>query len=299
VSTSGSDVRALLALIRPLNGLLAAVAVVVGAFAAARSMAPAPAFWGAASAFAAAAGANAFNDWHDREADSLNRPGRPIPSGRATPRAAMVVAVVAYAAALALAVPVGGAAVGLAFSWVVLTVLYSQSLSRVPLLGNAVVALVAASPFIMGGISQLGVPPRTAPAGAAVLVPRTGVALSAVPAGLAFLAHLAREVVKDGEDRAGDARVGARTFAVLFGESGALALARFVVVILMVAALLPYGVGIYGPLYLAVVVLIEGILAWRFVLARRDASTAGFTRLSRTLKVVMALGLVAVVLGVV
>jgi len=316
VSASGSEGRALLTLARPLNGILAAVAVVVGAFVSMRTVAIGPALLGAAAAFAASSGANAFNDWTDREADSINRPSRPIPSGQVTPHAALVFAALLYAAAVACAVPLGPWAVGLAGAWVGVTLLYSRFLSGVPLLGNVVVAIVASSPFVMGGISQLGAAGGVLQLGAAGgvqhmsvtggvsahgvpdLLLRNSALLSLVPAGLAFPVHLAREIVKDAEDRDGDARVGARTFAVLFGQSASLALARLVVIVLMVVALLPYGAGLYGRWYLAVVVPIEVILAWRFVLAGRDATTAGFARMSRALKVVMVLGLVAVTVGV-
>ncbi len=286
VSRSASDPApaAVLALLRPVNGAMAAAAVLVGAFVAGRPFVPGPALWGALSAFAAASGANAFNDYVDREADRINRPDRPIPSGGIAPLTALAVGLGAYGVSILAAMSIGLEARGLALSWVVVTILYSWVLSGVPLLGNVVVALVASSPLLMGAISQGN-------AGA-----------SLVPLGLAFLIHLAREVVKDAEDLEGDAAQGVRTFAVLFGRRASLALARFVVVLLMAAALLPYGFKIYGRWYLAVVVLVEAILAWRFVIRRPEPTGPEPTRsefqiLSRTLKVVMLLGLAAIALG--
>ncbi|MBI9115587.1 SCO3242 family prenyltransferase [Sanguibacter suaedae] len=53
------------------------------------------------------AGGMALNDWADREIDAVERPERPVPSGRVSPRQALGVAIGLTAAGLALA-PVGG-----------------------------------------------------------------------------------------------------------------------------------------------------------------------------------------------
>ncbi|MFI9006052.1 SCO3242 family prenyltransferase [Actinosynnema sp. NPDC053489] len=50
----------------------------------------------------------ALNDWSDRELDAVERPERPIPSGRVGPRAAVTVATVLSATGLGLAALAGG-----------------------------------------------------------------------------------------------------------------------------------------------------------------------------------------------
>ena len=69
----------IVSLVRPLNGVIAAAAVFVGAFVAQRPTDWVPAALGALAAFCAASGANALNDFFDRETDRVNRPGRPVP----------------------------------------------------------------------------------------------------------------------------------------------------------------------------------------------------------------------------
>jgi 4-hydroxybenzoate polyprenyltransferase len=54
------------------------------------------------------AGGMALNDWADRDLDALERPGRPVPSGRVSPRRALAVAAALGAAGLALAAAGGG-----------------------------------------------------------------------------------------------------------------------------------------------------------------------------------------------
>jgi geranylgeranylglycerol-phosphate geranylgeranyltransferase len=280
-SASASDPLALLRLARPVNGLIAAGAVVVGAVVVRRPPEPWPVALGALAAFAAASGANALNDVVDRRADAINRPERPVASGAVGARAALTVALAGYAAALACAFGVSLPAGALAAAWVALTVLYSVTLKGVPVVSNALVALVAASPLVMGGISQ----GRAGP--------------TMLPLALAFLAHFAREIVKDAEDLEGDTAAGVRTTAVAFGPRAAVAIARVVVVSLAGAAAVPFAVGLFGWGYAAGVVAIDVLLLLVLASTARPADRARLGRASSLLKWVMAVGLLAFVLGVV
>lgn len=278
---SASRPAAFLALVRPANGAIALGAVLVGAFLSRRPPAWGPATAAAGCAFLAASAANALNDVLDRSADAVNRPGRPIPSGLIAPAAAGRAAVVLYAAALCLAIPLGGAPVALVAGWTALTALYSAYLKGVPVAGNVVVSLVAASPFLLGGLSQ----------------GRVGAAL--VPTGLALLVHVARELVKDAEDVEGDAAAGVGTLAVVAGREAALAAARVMVVLTMVAAPLPYFFDLYGIGYALVVVAVEAILGAVLCVLAKGPDESALRRVSDGLKLVMPVGLVAFVLGVV
>jgi len=259
---------------------MAAAAVLVGAF-----VSRAPTFWwpalvGALSAFAAAGAANALNDRFDVEEDRVNRPGRPIPSGRVSPRTAMAVWAAAAALSVALGAAVGARALVLALSWVALTALYSRFLKGVPVLGNVVVAAVAATPFLMGGFSQ------------------GKYLLSLIPCVLAFFIHLARELVKDVEDVEGDAAAGVRTLAVMRGAKVSCAAARAVLIAVVGLAAVPFARHVYGWGYAGVVVAMDVALVWVAVTMERNAGAKGFRRPSAALKLVMLLGLLAFVLGV-
>ena len=153
-SASGSDAAALLRLARPLNGALAGCAVLVGACVAGLEDGLRGAALGALAAFAAASGANALNDVVDRKADAVNRPRRPVASGRVGVRAALAAAVAACAVAVALGFAVSPSAGALSVAWVAGTALYSLAVKRVPLASNALAAAVAASPLVMGGVTQ-------------------------------------------------------------------------------------------------------------------------------------------------
>ena len=278
--SSASRAAALFELLRPLNGLMAAVAVLVGAFVSRSPTHWGPALAGAAAAFAAAGAANSLNDSLDAVPDSINRPGRPVPSGRLSAVAARWVAGVFAAAAISRAAAVGTGGIALVFAWLVLMAFYSAAWKGVPLLGNVAVALVASTPFLMGGLSQ-------------------GNYLSAgVPCGLAFLIHLAREMVKDVEDLKGDEAAGTRTFAVRRGAGAALLVARGVLVVLIGLAALPFAFRVYGWGYAACVVVIDIVLLRLLVSMKAGSEVTGPRRPSSVLKGVMALGLIAFVMGV-
>lgn len=90
------------------------------------------------------AASNTLNQVTDLEADRVNKPGRPIPSGRATTDEALRLAGLLYLAAFALATPVGPQCTFLAGTAAVLTVLYSAPpfrLKAIPYLANAVIAV--------------------------------------------------------------------------------------------------------------------------------------------------------------
>jgi chlorophyll synthase len=64
----------------------------------------------------------AINDWHDREVDAINEPGRPIPSGRIPGRWGLYIAVIWTVLSLVVAATLGtwvliSAAVGLFLAW--------------------------------------------------------------------------------------------------------------------------------------------------------------------------------------
>ncbi len=278
--SSASRAGAFIELLRPVNGFLAAAAVLVGAFVSRSPTLWWPAFAGAVSAFAAAGAANALNDRLDLVSDRINRPGRPIPSGRLSRAAATTAACVSGLVSVGMAAVIGPSAVTLALTWLALTAFYSRVLKGVPLAGNVAVALVAATPFLMGGFSQ------------------GKYLLAAIPCVLAFFIHLAREIVKDVEDIAGDEAAGVRTFAVRRGASASFAIVRGALIVLMALAVLPLAFRVYGWGYASVLVVIDVVLVWLMVSMKTSFESAGLRRRANALKAVMALGLLAFIVGV-
>ncbi len=278
-------VRGLVELTRPTNSLAAGLLTLLGAFVAGvgggqAGLLVATGPWVraglavAATVLATGAG-NAVNDYFDREIDRVNAPERPIPRGAVAPRTALAFAATLFALAVALALALPPLAVAIAGVNLVALVAYTELFKGLPGVGNLVVAYLGGSTFLFGGAAVGG-----------------DLATVAVLFALAALATLAREVVKDVEDVAGDREEGLRTLPIAVGERRALAVAGLALAVALLASPLPAVVGTFGVAYLAVVLPADAVMAHAMWVARRDA-TAGQTRL----KYGMFLAMVAFVVG--
>ncbi len=92
----------LLEILRPFNCLMAGAAAIIGLLLAGQADAGAAALIFAAVFLVTGAG-NAVNDYYDRQIDAVNRPRRPIPSGRISPRNALAYSLALFGAGCILA----------------------------------------------------------------------------------------------------------------------------------------------------------------------------------------------------
>ncbi len=268
--------RALLRMTRPGNALVAGAGAWAGSLLAGASLLPAWRAWLAILASVAfAAAGNLRNDVLDVEIDRVAHPERPLVRGEATPRAANALAIALYAAALAC-----GLLVGLWAGLVVLVALplmegYERTLKARGLPGNVAVALLTGAPFLVGALAAGGI---RAPALAV--------------AGLAALATLAREVLKDVEDVDAD-RPHRWTLPMRVGAQSACALAAAALVATTLLSPLPWLQGnVLGWAYVPAVGLAD--------LAFLAAAWTGFSRPGRgqrLAKAGMVLALLALVAG--
>jgi geranylgeranylglycerol-phosphate geranylgeranyltransferase len=269
-------------LARPQNALITALSVLVGSSISKFRWWEADnnAFVAALSAALIAAGGNAYNDYCDRELDRQQKSHRPLPSGRLTPAEAIVFSVMLFSSGLVLSIPVGGSGILVAVGATLLLLSYSWRWKRTPLVGNLVVAYVAALAFIYGGIA-------------------VGPIDQVIWAGLlAFLFHIGREVVKDMEDREGDMAAAANTMVVRYGMNSG----RWVVMIsqsLLVSVLpLPYLFGGFSDVYLWIVLSgVLPVLIYTNLGIWRWSTATQLHKLSTLLKWDMLIGLGALYFG--
>ncbi|MGI9077446.1 MAG: UbiA family prenyltransferase [Gemmatimonadaceae bacterium] len=219
-------VRAIIALVRLPNALIAAAGVLLGAWWPRGSMSG-DVLAAALAAMALTVAANSWNDAADIEIDRIAHPERPLPSGQLSRSAALRVAWAAAVSAVlfsALAQPY------LAALTLVLLVpmrFYSPHIKRLGLPGNLTVALVASLPFLYGAW--------------AAGTPRAGLVLVAIASPL----HLAREIAKDLDDADGDAGI-RRTLPMRIGARGARAI-LVLAVLIFGATIAPLGLSL--PLF--------------------------------------------------
>jgi geranylgeranylglycerol-phosphate geranylgeranyltransferase len=222
----------LLTITRPVNSLVAGLAALLGYIVATGTLVPISLLL-IPIVFAITAGGNVFNDLCDLEIDRINRPERPLPSGKVTPEAAGILAASLFSAGLVLTIPAGLPCVIIAVANSLLLLFYARVLKRTALWGNVAVSYLTASIYPFGG----------------ALAGLTGLERTLPLAGITFLAMLARELLKDAEDVTGDSTAGARTIPIIHGVKKTAVAAYACALGAIAVSLLPF-IPWWGPAYL-------------------------------------------------
>ena len=211
-----------IALTRPGNAILTAVAVIAGAF-----IASGPEIVDfqneviicCISAMMLVGGGNALNDYNDRESDKLNHPKRPIPSGQIKAETALNYAQLLLGMGLLILfftldnkMPFVIALIGIGT-----LIAYENGLKAAGITGNISVGLMSGAVFLYAGMA----------------VNDPGPTLWMF--GLAVLATISREIIKDIQDLEGDQD--RKTLPARIGVQSALHLATS---ILLTAVILSY-----------------------------------------------------------
>lgn len=265
---------------RPLNVLLTFISVCLAASISIHFHISVNLFFAALSASFILAGANAINDIFDLEIDRVNRPKRPLASGKITLRSAWIFFFASYSSGLILASLCGLKLFLIALLTAGLLVWYSVYLKRTVIWGNALVSFAAGLTFIYGALAvddwQAGI----------------------LPGLFAFFFHFGREVLKDMQDLKGDRAGEAWTLPARYGLVTAGRVIIFLFIILIGVTLLPYIFSIYNSFYLIVLVAgVHSILIYVMICLNRQPDKQMLGRLSNLLKFDMFIGLVAVWIG--
>jgi geranylgeranylglycerol-phosphate geranylgeranyltransferase len=224
---------------------------------------------------------NLINDYHDRDIDRINKPHRPIPSGRLSPRHVLwFYGLGTIATTASMATTLSAAMFALILSWEILLFFYAWKGKRVALLGNLLIAAIAASAFLGGAI------------------PTSRFEATGFPALLAFLLVMGRELIKGAEDVRGDGEVGASTIAVRYGAEKAAAFGASALFLCVIVSPVPGLIEYYGRVYVLIMELlfVPGLLLAAYLVLRSRERSA-FRRASQILKVQMFFGIVAMALG--
>lgn len=238
----------LFTIIRPLNAVAAGLAAIVAYLIATGTVVPEALPLLFVVTLVTAAG-NVINDYYDVEIDRVNRPDRPIPSGKVSLPAARAFAVTLFLLGILVSLFTSILCTAIAVFNSLLLIFYAARLKRTPFVGNMTVSYLAASVFLFGG--ALGGFPGL---------------LHVMPfAVMTFFAMMARELVKDGEDIEGDKASGAVTIPIRFGMKTTTVLAFSCAVLGVAASLVPYlswgAWYVYGILLVDVIILVACLKA--------------------------------------
>ncbi len=277
-----SKLLAAIKLIRPLNGVVAALSVVpAAAIACGQLMMP----WRESGLiFFLVSFGYAVNDIFDVHADLVNRPRRAIPSGVLSIKLAWLTAVLCLILGSGLLI---GASTAVAVYFVVVAVLlylYAAVISAKLILGNVLVATLCASVFALGGL---------------ICTPGSGSLAILIACGLlTFLYNLGREIVKDIEDVAGDQAIARSTLPLKWGVQTARIVATAIFAVLIGASYAAHmNLGLSQWFLPAISFGVNLPLALIFVIYWRRDALKGARSVSLALKIVMIPALLAILLA--
>jgi len=276
--------RGLLDLIRPVNCVMIGFAVIVGAFVSKPSSEP----WlqlalGFFTGFFICAYSMSVNDIYDLEVDRVNRPDRPIPSGRISVSHASKVSLAMLAAGLACAflsfIPL---AVVIALAYAFLSWLYNARAKRTGLPGNLIVASSLAIPFIYGGAVSGG---------------SIGGSLLLMMALTAFFSGVGREVVKSMADVEGDAKREVNSIARTRGLGFASRIGALFFLLAVLTSWVPLITGLANQVYTYGVIIPDVIFAYLAVTIVLHYDSKSAYRVKRVALAGMTVGLLVFIGG--
>lgn len=269
--------NAYIEILRPANALMAVIAVLL--IAVITKNYTLNILLGAISVFIATGAGNTINDYFDYHIDKINKPKRPIPSGRIQHKTAFY-----YSISLFIIATIIGFIIGIYPGIVVLLCsiimyLYAYDLKQRSLIGNITVAILTGLTFVYGGIIT------------------NNLNLSLILGLFAFLMTLSREIIKDTEDIKGDLKENAHTFPIKYGAKNATNLAIIINIITCILSPLLYIDHIFTIIYLPIVLVADIIFIYSAILARQDQSEKSMHKVSKYMKIGMFIAFISFAIG--
>nr|WP_321497378.1 geranylgeranylglycerol-phosphate geranylgeranyltransferase [uncultured Methanolobus sp.] len=222
---------------------------------------------------------NAINDYFDIDIDRINKPDRPIPSGKIGLKNALYFSLALFAAGSIIAASINMICGAIAVVNSLLLIYYASTLKRTALLGNIAVGYLTGSTFLFGG---------------AVFFEQGGIKGVFVLFVLATMATIAREIVKDIEDIEGDREDGAQTLPIIIGPKKAAYLASLIGLVAVLASPLPYMQSLMTVRYLILVAVADILFAVAVyeILGKNDPAKS-----SKMFKMAMVFALISFIAG--
>lgn len=271
--------KSYLEIIRPLNGLIAGIGVVISTFIGLNAIRlndiTLLAFIG--TFFITSAG-NVANDYFDQDIDKMGKKYRAIPSGRIRAKNALIYMYILFAIGLVASSLINIYTLVLA-AFNSITLFKYNEIKRNTIYGNIVIGLLTASIFIYGGLA-------------------VGDVTKLVFMGLlAGLCNIAREITKDIEDVEGDSGH-KTTLSTVYGTKKSSYSAASILVICIALSLHPLITSIFSKYYLFVISLADTVFLYSA--ARLVYNPEKYARdIQQLIKVGMVITLFAFFVGII
>lgn len=269
-------------IIRPVNFFIAFLSIYVSVIIADKSLAFSfTSFFGSLAGALIGGAGMVINDYFDYEIDKINRPKRPIPSGKISLRSALVYYFFLNLVALILVSQTNIYAFLIALISIVLIFFYSYKLKSKGVIGNFVVGLMTGLAFIYGGVIGRNIVPLL------------------FPFIFGLLINFAREILKDVEDIEGDRIKNLSTFPIIYGENTALKVCNFLIVLTILSTFIPYLLKIYNVYYLLIILFGVNLpLVYSIKIIKNKPDRLKLRKISHLIKYEMIIGLIAIYIGV-
>ena len=244
--------------------------------------------------FLMAGAGNVINDVFDYKIDAVNKPDRPIPSGKISLKNAKIYAGILYTVSAVISLVISYLINNFLFFVIiacsaVIIYAYSRYFKAMPLIGNIVVGGMIGFCFVVGGFIIL------------CHTKDREIFRVAVYIGLlAAVANVAREIIKDMEDVQGDRLGGARTFPVLYGKKASSVISILLLAVTVAVHVYLYTFGIFNIAYIVILVfavLLYAYSAYALAASKFEPAEATCTKVIRVLKIAMAFSLLAITIG--
>ena len=240
-----------------------------------------PVFLGFTCGFFLSGTALVLNDYFDLEVDRVNAPERPLPSGRISPREAIILSILATFLGLGAALAIGTSAFILSILFWGIGCLYNWKFKQTGLVGNLMVSSSVAITFILGGM-VVGEPWNK-------LVWTFSL--------LAFLIDLGEEIAGDAMDIDGDKKRGSKSIAIRLGRSFALRVTALVFGLVILVSIIPYLMGWLGIGYLLMIVVMDLAVIYFTIRLLKSRTPAEGRYFMRRIYLLALFGMLAFILG--
>jgi len=227
--------KAYIEMMRPNNGVLAVLGIIIGAIVAGTFAASYAILFAVIVSFLINGAGNVINDYFDHKIDKINRPKRPIPSGRVKRDSALMYFIALTLVGLMLSYFISRDFLLIAVINTIVSFVYSWKLKGAPFIGNVAVSWLAGSTFIAAAL--IGFNFSSVPQAVMIL------------AVIAFLGTLSREIFKDIEDVKGDKSQGAKTLPIVVGSGRAKFVASLVLLLSVFSLLVPFYLRMFSDFY--------------------------------------------------
>lgn len=269
--------NAYLEILRPGNAIMAVIAIflimiITGNFTLSALLA-------AVVVFVVTGAGNSINDYFDHRIDAINKPNRPIPSGRISRRNAGIYSFSLFVMGIIIAFFISFLLGLIAFLSSLLMIYYAYDLKKRAIIGNFSISFLTGLCFVFGGIAA------------------DGILISIYLGFYAFLMTMAREIVKDMEDVDGDKSEGATTLPIIYGMKTASIIAASFMLIASSTSPLLYFIGVFNIIYLIVLSVAIVVFCIGAVSILKDRSIANSGKVSKRIKMGMGIIFIAFALG--